>query len=134
MTSEIVYLEIEEVVIIHDLLIEQYGGIGGLRGGHEGYNLVASAVDRPKNKASYEGADLLAQAAALMFGLAKNHGFVDGNKRVALAATNMFLRANRWRLMCAHEAIAAFLEQCSDPSWTEASVSVFVRSHATRDP
>ena len=132
MTAEVVYLEIEEVLTIHDLLIEQYGGVAGLRGGHEGYNLVASAVDRPRNKASYEGADLPVQAASLMFGLAKNHGFVDGNKRVALAVTNMFLRANGWRLLCANEKIAAFLERCSEPSWTEDSVLDFVRRHATQ--
>lgn len=130
MTFSVVYLEVEEVITIHDLLIEQYGGIGGLRGGNEGYNLVASAVERPRNKAAYEGAEIPPQAAALMFGLAKNHGFVDGNKRVALAATNMFLRANGWRMACTNETIAEFLEGCSRPSWTEDAVSAFVRRYS----
>ena len=55
---------------------------------------LASAVDRPRNKWAYEGADLAALAAAYAFGIAKNHPFVEGNKRAALLAMVVFLRKN----------------------------------------
>lgn len=124
--SEIVYLELEEVVEIHDQLIDRYGGSYGFNG-QTGIGLVESAVYRPQNKAVYEGADLLAQAASLLFGLAKNHGFADGNKRLALAATNVFLILNGWEFSCENDTIASFIERCSDETWAEGLVEEFVR-------
>lgn len=130
---EIIYLEVEEVVEIHDQLIDRYGGSYGFNGPN-GYGLVESAVCRPQNKALYEGADLLSQAAALLFGLAKNHGFADGNKRIALAATNVFLLINGYKLACDNETVAIFIEGCSDKAWTEDLVERFVLAHAAPRP
>lgn len=124
--SEIVYLELEEVVEIHDQLIDRYGESYGFNG-QAGIGLVESAVYRPQNKAVYEGSDLLAQAASLLFGLAKNHGFADGNKRIALAATNVFLIITGWEFSCDNDTIASFIERCSDEAWTETLVEEFVR-------
>ena len=71
------------------------GGARGLR--DEG--LLDSALARPQNILAYYPAPAIAElAAAYAFGLAKNHAFVDGNKRIAFAAADVFLRINGWRL------------------------------------
>lgn len=127
--SEIAYLELDEVVEIQTQMLDLYGGLAGFRGS-EGQALVASALQRPRNKAHYEGADLLAQAAALYFGLAKNHGFLDENKRIAVAGCDAFLQLNGWELACDNRTLADFTLACDREDWTEAAVEAFVRRHA----
>ena len=61
-------------------------------------DLLESALARPRNVAEYEDADLSAQAATLMWGLVRNHPFMDGNKRTALIATFAFLDVNGYHL------------------------------------
>jgi death-on-curing protein len=107
------YLEVEEIIEIHDQMIDHFGGRHGLNGS-SGQGLIDSAAQRPRNKAAYEDADVLTQAGALFFGLAKNHGFLDGNKRTAVAATDAFLQMNGWELACDNDTIASFTERCSD--------------------
>lgn len=131
--SDIQYLEVEEVIEIHELALDRHGGKSGFNG-PQGFGLVESAVTRPRNKAHYEGADLLEKAGALFFGLAKKHGFADGNKRIAVAATNAFLLINGYKLGCDNDTLASFTEQCSDENWSEETVVAFVRRHAVRFP
>lgn len=123
--SEIVYLEVEEVVEIHAQLLDRHGGLAGFKDP----GAVESAVYRPRNKAHYEAADLLTQAGALYYGLAKNHGFSDGNKRIAVAAMDVFLQINGWELTCTNRALIDFTLRCSDEDWTEALVVDFVRAN-----
>jgi death-on-curing protein len=120
------YLELEEVLELQFDQIERFGGQHGVRDS----GLVASAVERPRNKAAYEDADLMAQAAALLFGLAKNHGFIDGNKRIAAAGTLVFLIMNGVRLTCDSDTLASFIERRSDPDWSEELVDAFLRRWA----
>jgi death-on-curing protein len=80
----------EQVVAIHSRQLRRYGGAPGLR--DEG--LLRSALERPVNKWQYEQAELPVLAAAYAFGLAKNHAFVDGNKRIAFMTMIVFLRKN----------------------------------------
>lgn len=84
------WLSEEIVVAIHDEQLVIHGGGSGLRD----RGMLLSALERPLNKWSYEGADLAALAAAYAFGLAKNHPFIDGNKRTALLALYTFLYIN----------------------------------------
>jgi len=86
----ITYLTLEEALAIHERLVEHFGGAPGVRD----IGLLESALYRPR--AGYY-ADLLAMAAALFESLLMNHPFVDGNKRVAFFATDVFLRLNGWR-------------------------------------
>ena len=131
--NDVQYLEIEEVIAIQQHLLDLHGGKPGFNG-PAGQGLIESALNRPINKALYEGADLLAQAAALYFGLAKNHGFSDGNKRVAVTVTDIFLQLNGWEFTCDNDTLATFTERCSDEDWTEDAVEAFVRRHAARLP
>jgi death on curing protein len=80
----------EQAVAAHSVQLRRYGGAAGLR--DEG--ALRSALERPVNKWRYESADLPELAAACAFGLAKNHAFVDGNKRIAFIAMVAFLRKN----------------------------------------
>lgn len=88
--SEIVWLTSDLVQAIHAHQLKQFGGPPGLR--DEG--ALESALGRPMNRAGYGEPDLAELAAAYAFGIAKNHPFIDGNKRAALLALVTFLGLN----------------------------------------
>ncbi len=91
MSAEPKWLTYEQIVAIHSRQLRRFGGAAGLR--DEG--LLRSAIERPINKWHYEQAQMPELAAAYAFGLAKNHAFVDGNKRMAFMSMMTFLRTNR---------------------------------------
>ena len=80
----------EQAIAAHSIQLRRFGGAPGLR--DEG--ALRSALERPVNKWHYEIAELPELAAAYAFGLAKNHAFVDGNKRIAFIAMVASLRKN----------------------------------------
>lgn len=88
--SEPSWFTYDQAIAAHSVQLRHFGGALGLR--DEG--ALRSAVDRPVNKWHYEGTLLPELAAAYAFGLAKNHPFVDGNKRIAFIAMVAFLRKN----------------------------------------
>jgi death-on-curing protein len=85
------YLTVADVLGMHAVLIKRYGGLDGLCD----HGALEAALYRPQT--GYYG-DILAEAAALFESLAVNHPFVDGNKRIAFAAVDTFLRINGWRI------------------------------------
>ena len=91
MEQLVLYLTLQETLELHDQLILRFGGPAGVRD----MGLLESALIRPQT-GYYE--TLSMQAAALLQSLCQNHCFVDGNKRVAFAATAIFLRMNGYRL------------------------------------
>jgi death-on-curing protein len=88
--SEPKWFTYEQTIAAHSRQLRRFGGAPGLR--DEG--TLRSALERPINKWQYEQAPLHELAAAYAFGLAKNHAFVDGNKRIAFIAMVAFLRKN----------------------------------------
>ena len=84
------WLSVTMVVAIHDEQLAVHGGPGGVRDS----GALESALDRPRNKWAYERAELPELAAAYAYGIAKNHPFVDGNKRTSLLALYTFLGIN----------------------------------------
>jgi death-on-curing protein len=88
--SEPFWLRRKIIVAIHDEQLAIHGGASGLRD----EDMLESALDRPKNKWSYESAGLAELAAAYAFAIARNHPFVDGNKRTSLLALYTFLGVN----------------------------------------
>ncbi len=86
-----VYLTLVEAMAIHEVLIDEFGGSPGPRD----QGALEAALFRPQT--GYY-ADTVEEAAAMMESLIQNHPFVDGNKRVAVAATDVFLRLNGLRL------------------------------------
>jgi death-on-curing protein len=75
---------------IHEVQLAEHGGPGGIRDA----NLLASALARPQQPASYETPDAAALAASYGFGIARDHPFNDGNKRSAFVAIELFLALN----------------------------------------
>ena len=104
----VTFLSLDEVLTIHERLIERFGGAPGIRD----LGLLESALYRPRT-GYYQ--DIAEMAAALFESLLMNHPFVDGNKRVAFFATDVFLRLNGWRLAvepnAAHSFIVCSLKQ-----------------------
>lgn len=88
--QEPLWISYEQAVAIHSRQLRRFGGALGLR--DEG--LLRSALERPVNKWRYERSPMDELAAAYAFGLAKNHAFVDGNKRIAFMAMMVFLHKN----------------------------------------
>jgi death-on-curing protein len=85
------YLTVADVLGLHAVLLQRYGGALGVRDP----GALEAALFRPQT-GYYE--DIVMEAAALLESLAINHPFVDGNKRIAFAAADVFLRINGWRL------------------------------------
>lgn len=87
-----VFLDVDDVVVIHANTIQHEGGLDGLRDG----GLLQSAVAMPRQRfdGEYLHRDLAAMAGAYLYHLAMNHAFLDGNKRVASFSCLIFLRAN----------------------------------------
>jgi death-on-curing protein len=85
------YLSAADVLGMHTVLLQRYGGARGVRDP----GALEAAVFRPQT-GYYE--DIVAEAAALLESLAVNHPFIDGNKRTAFAVADVFLRINGWRL------------------------------------
>ena len=84
------WLTVDLVLAIHDEQLREFGGPAGLRDA----GALESALGRARNRWAYEGGDLPRLAAAYGFGIARNHPFVDGNKRAALLAIIAFLGLN----------------------------------------
>ena len=80
----------DQVIAMHSRQLRRFGGAPGLRDD----GMLRSALERPTNKWHYERAGLAELAASYVFGLAKNHAFVDGNKRIAFMTMLAFLRKN----------------------------------------
>lgn len=96
------YLTLEEALYIHDELIRMFGGASGVRD----MGLVESALLRPQT--GYY-ADIIEEAAALWESLAMNHGFIDGNKRVAYACLELFLGINGVDVVPGNDDIESFI-------------------------
>ena len=114
--------------LLHDESIAEHGGLPGLR--DEG--LLESALARPLNLAAYGEPDVAELAASYGVGLAKNHAFVDGNKRVAFLAVGLFLGLNGQRLVATQaEATLAMLDVAAG-TLDEASFAQWLRDHTQR--
>jgi death-on-curing protein len=88
--NEPIWLDIAELIDMHAEQLSLFGGADGIRDG----GMLESALARPMNRWHYGETDLAVLAAAYAFGLARNHPFVDGNKRAAFHALVVFLRLN----------------------------------------
>ncbi len=105
-TSEPNWLALDIALAVHDRQLSEHGGPTGVRD----QGALASALSRPVNQWNYGETDLCALAAAYAFGIARNHPFIDGNKRTAWVFARLFLRLNGENLsFTAREAIDTVL-------------------------
>ena len=118
--SEPVWLERGALELLHSESIAEHGGAEGLR--DEG--LFESALARPKNLYAYESVtDPARLAAAYAFGLARNHAFVDGNKRIAFIAAGLFLRINGKRLVADRAEATLVMLSVASGSFSETELA-----------
>ena len=123
------WLSVQVVVAIHSDQIREHGGSLGVRD----KGLLESALDRPRNRFSYESdADLTALAAAYGFGIAKNHPFVDGNKRVAFQAMYVFLGINGVGITSDEEEVVRLVLALASGELSESELRVWLRDNTAR--
>lgn len=89
-----VWLDSSVKLAVHDAQLAEHGGAAGIRDGA----LLESALARPQHLATYGEPDAAGVAAAYGYGIARNHPFIDGNKRTAFVAVELFLALNGYRL------------------------------------
>lgn len=113
-------LDIDGIEALHREQIARFGGSHGLRD----RGLLKSAISRPENRLFFDPDVAAGQlAAALGWGLIKNHPFVDGNKRIGIASMVAFLHGNGFRFACTSEeetamAMRAAASEISEEEWT----------------
>lgn len=118
------------LIAMHEMQLAEHGGGAGLRDA----TLLESALARPLNLASYGEPDASALAAAYGYGIARNHAFIDGNKRTALVATEMFLRLNGWQLLVTDADCVTTMLAVAAGDLTESEFAAWLRAHTAPRP
>ena len=126
----ICYLLPEQVLFIHSRLIQSTGGAHGILD----LSMLLSALGRPQ--ATFEGndlyGDLFSKAASLMDSLIRDHPFVDGNKRTAIAAAALFMQLNGYSLVVANEEMARFTLACAQSKVTLEEISAWMQQFCVK--
>lgn len=113
------------LLLLHDESLAEHGGAPGLRDD----GLLDSALGRPLNLALYGAPDLASLAASYGFGLAKNHAFVDGNKRAAFLAVGLFLAVNAHRLVATQAEATLTVLAVAAGEMDEDAFAQWIRCH-----
>lgn len=120
-----IYMEVADVVKMHDLLVENYGGLTGIRD----RNLLLSSIESPKM--SFMGKDLYStieeKAAAYWFFIINNHSFNDGNKRTGTATCLSFLKHNGYVLNITEKEILEYAVKIASSKTTIQEISEFIK-------
>jgi len=125
-----VFLSVEQVIAIHERMIAEFGGKGGVRD----HGLLESAATMPA--AAFGGAflhnDLPSMAAAYLFHICRAHAFLDGNKRTALAASEVFLQVNGFRLAASDDEVVELVLGVAAGKVSKDETTAFYRKHSRR--
>ena len=118
----------EFVEALHNEQLRLHGGAAGLRdeGGLE------SALSRPLNKHAYGDPDLCGLAAAYLYGIVKNHPFIDGNKRTGFAAADLFLYFNGLSLEASQEDVIQLVTMVAAGEIDEEGAAAFFRDYTVK--
>lgn len=124
------YLTTDEMLYLHQALLDQFGGLAGVRD----LGLVESAVARPQaGFGDFEAyPDLLIKAAVLGFSLLKNHAFLDGNKRTAIGAMELFLEKNGVRIVAKINERFRLAHDIEDNSLSEDKIAQWLKKHGKK--
>jgi len=124
-----IWLSVRTIHAAHDEQLAEHGGPGGVR--DEG--LLASAMARPQHRALYESPDAATLAASYAFAIARNHPFVDGNKRTAFVAMELFLDLNGFELKASDEDCVVAMLGLASGQLDEEALAEWIRERlATR--
>ncbi len=123
-----VWIDPSVIHAVHDEQLGEHGGAPGLRDA----GLLESALARPQQLAAYGDADAASPAAAYGFGLAKNHPFIDGNKRTAFVAVELFLSLNGWSLVANDADCVMAMLRLAAGELSEAAFADWVRASSSK--
>jgi death-on-curing protein len=130
MNSNWIWVTDAVALAIHSEQIAEHGGGDGVRDP----GLFAGAMARPQNRAVYDASDVAAFAAAYAYGIARNHPFVDGNKRTAAVVCETFLMLNGWSLTASDaELVVTFLALAAG-ALSEEELTEWLRDHLAPAP
>lgn len=115
----------EIIEAIHSEQLALHGGAQGLRDD----GMLESALNRPLQKLAYAQPDIFELAAAYLFGIVKNHPFIDGNKRTAYLAADVFLALNGWSVEAGQEDIITFVLSVASGEIDEIGAAMFFRDY-----
>jgi len=125
--AEPIWLKREFIIAVHERLIADHGGSSGLRDA----GLLESALARPQHQFNYGKPSLTELAAAYAVGIAKNHAFVDGNKRTAFVAAVVFLERNGLRLNASEAEATIAMLRVAEGSMTQKQFTRWLDEHRT---
>lgn len=124
------YLTPEQVLFLHNRIIEETGGAHGVRE----LSLLLSAIGRPQ--AVFAGNDLypdiFTKAAALLDSLNRNHPFLDGNKRTAISAAIIFLEMNGYAFSAQNKSLARFMMKCARGEVVLDEIARWLATHSSQ--
>ncbi len=126
--TEPVWLRRDVILAVHDEQLAEHGGAHGLRDG----GLLDSALARPQHLLSYGDPDVSELAAAYGWGIARNHPFVDGNKRTALVAAELFLVLNGYELQADDADCVVTMLSVAAGEMAEDDFAAWIRGHIRR--
>ncbi|MFM8900811.1 MAG: type II toxin-antitoxin system death-on-curing family toxin [Burkholderiales bacterium] len=115
------------LLVLHEETLADHGGAVGIRD----ETLLDSALARPLQLVSYEEADVADLAACYGWGLAHNHAFVDGNKRVAFLSVGLFLALNGYRLTATEAHATVVMVDVAAGRFTQTELAQWIRGHLT---
>ncbi len=123
-----VWLDNAVILAVHDEQLAEHGGIPGIRDA----GMFESAMQRAPNLALYGVPDFAELAAAYGLGLAKNHAFLDGNKRTAFVATELFLALNGYQLTADDVACTLTMLSVAAGDVDEAAFAAWIRQNSVK--
>lgn len=118
------WIDLNVVLAVHEQQISEHGGLAGIRD----LGLIDSALKRPQNLMLYNDPDLFDLAAAYGFGLAKSHGFFDGNKRTAYVVTRLFLVLNGYDIQASAVGKVVIFEKVGKGDIGQKELASWLRS------
>ena len=124
--KKIIWVLDEVVLSVHDEQLAQHGGLSGVRD----HGAVESALARPRNLVAYEAChDLARLTAAYAYGISRNHGFADGNKRTALVTADLFLMLNGYELVSSPAENVLTILGVADGTLSEEELTLWIHEN-----
>ena len=121
-----VWLDKRLILAVHDEQLAEHGGLSGVRDD----GLLESALARPAHLAAYGAPDIAELAASYGYGIARNHSFIDGNKRTAFVATLLFLAFNRYGFYATDIDKVLMMLKVASGEITEAEFATWIRNNS----
>ena len=126
MNRQWLWIDAAILLAVHDEQLVEHGGISGIRD----TGMFESALSKPQNLATYGEPDFAELAASYGFGLAKNHPFLDGNKRTAFVAVELFLRLNGYLLEADDAACVLTMLAVAAGEMDEVNFAAWIRQNS----